>query len=311
MSLITDLRAVSENAVEQIAARFTDLPRPLLAAIGAGDLAVRSLAELRESLADSVGDRVSAGSPVDVTDVRSAVADLSGRAQRVAADVAGSIEQFAADAPARAQELIGQLPGRLAEFQSVAQSLSPDTVRETVESYTQLVGMIYGNFAVRGDRTWSKVRAAGIRPGAVVDAVADTARPVAPGPAAPGSASPRPATAKPTATDPAAARAKAAAAKATAAAAKATAGAAKATAKAGGPAAAHPKVAARPATPRSTATPATPKSTAAPATPRSTAKPATPRSTAKPGVPESLTEAETAVPTTPVPPTSIPPTASD
>jgi len=40
MALVTDFRAVSDNAIEQLADRFDHLPRPLLAAIGAGDLAV-------------------------------------------------------------------------------------------------------------------------------------------------------------------------------------------------------------------------------------------------------------------------------
>ncbi|SDO94012.1 hypothetical protein SAMN04515671_2418 [Nakamurella panacisegetis] len=183
MSLITDIRAVSENAVEQLAARFSDLPRPLLAAIGAGDMAVARLADLRESLSESIGDRVSPPS-LDVTDVRSAAADLGAKvvdlpskAQKVAADVAGSIESFAAEAPAKAQELISTLPDKLAELQAAAQSLSPDAVRETLEAYTQLAGMIYGNLADRGDKTWNKVRATGLHPGAVVDAVAARTRP--------------------------------------------------------------------------------------------------------------------------------------
>lgn len=186
MSLITDIRAVSENAVEQLAARFSDLPRPLLAAIGAGDMAVERLADLRESLSDSIGERVSSPS-LDVTDVRSAAADLGSKvsdlpskAQKVAADVAGSIESFAAEAPGKAQELISTLPEKLAELQAAAQSLSPDAVRETLEAYTQLAGMIYGNLADRGGKTWSKVTATGIHPGAVVDAVAAKARPSKP-----------------------------------------------------------------------------------------------------------------------------------
>ena len=186
MSLITDIRAVSENAVEQLAARFSDLPRPLLAAIGAGDMAVERLADLRESLSDSIGERVSSPS-LDVTDVRSAatdlgskVSDLPSKAQKVAADVAGSIESFAAEAPGKAQELISTLPEKLAELQAAAQSLSPDAVRETLEAYTQLAGMIYGNLADRGGKTWSKVTATGIHPGAVVDAVAAKARPSKP-----------------------------------------------------------------------------------------------------------------------------------
>ncbi len=242
MSLITDLRAVSDNAIEQVAARFADLPRPLLAAIGAGDMAIERLAELREQVESSVGERV-AGTPLDVKDVRATVTDLPGRAQKaaadlpgraqqvaadlqgraqkaaadlpgkaqqlaadlpgkaqkaaadlpakaqqvaadlpskaqqVAADVAGNIEQFAADAPGKAQDLIAQLPGRLAEFQAAAKSLSPDAIKETIEAYTQLVGMIYGKLAERGDKSWTKARTIGLHPGAIVDAVAAKARP--------------------------------------------------------------------------------------------------------------------------------------
>lgn len=195
MALIDDLRAVSENAVEQLAARFSELPRPLLAAIGAGDMAVARFADLRESLAD-LGDRVGPPS-VDIPDVRATVADLPGkarkvvadlpsraqraagdlpsraqqaagdlpsRAQEIAAEVATGIEHFAAEAPARVQELLAQLPDKLAEVQIAAQSLSPDQVRETVDAYAQLAGMIFGNLADRGDRTWTRVRSAGLRP---------------------------------------------------------------------------------------------------------------------------------------------------
>ena len=236
MSLIDDLRAVSENAVEQLAARFTDLPRPLLVAIGAGDMAVARLAELREVLTESLGDRVGPPS-VDLPDVRSAVAGLPGKAQRVAADlpgkaqqvaadlpgkaqrvaadlpgraqqvaseVAASIEHFAAEAPGRAQELIAQLPDKLAEVQIAAQSLSPDQVRETVDAYAHLAGMIFGSLADRGDRTWTKVRSAGLRTGVVVDS------------------SDGPATAAARASAAAAARASAATARAAAAAVRAT-----------------------------------------------------------------------------------------
>ena len=210
MSLITDIRAVSENAVEQLAARFSDLPRPLLAAIGAGDMAVERLADLRESLSDSIGERVS-GTSLDVTDVRSAatdlgskVSDLPSKAQKVASDVAGSIESFAAEAPGKAQELISTLPEKLAELQAAAQSLSPDAVKETLEAYTQLAGMIYGNLADRGGKTWSKVTATGLHPGAVVEAVAAKARPAKPAAKAPAAA---PATKAPAASAPTATKA--------------------------------------------------------------------------------------------------------
>ena len=54
MSFVTDIRAVSESAIEQLADRFDDLPRPLLAAIGAGDLAVEQWAALRESVIEQM-----------------------------------------------------------------------------------------------------------------------------------------------------------------------------------------------------------------------------------------------------------------
>ena len=104
-------------------------------------------------------------------------ADLPSRAQKVAADVAGNIEQFAAEAPGKAQDLIVQLPGRLADFQAAVKSLSPDAINETIEAYTQLVGMIYGSLADRGEKTWSKARAAGMHSAGVVDAVTAKTRP--------------------------------------------------------------------------------------------------------------------------------------
>lgn len=170
MSLITDIRAVSENAVEQIAARLSELPRPMLAAIGAGEMAMERLADLRESISDSMGDRIPAPS-IDITDFRSAasdlgsrVSDLPSRAQKVAADVAGTFEQFAAQAPVKAQEFIAQMPEKVGEFQAAAQSLSPDAVKETVGAYSHLAGMIYSHLADKGDKTWTRFRASAVRP---------------------------------------------------------------------------------------------------------------------------------------------------
>ncbi|MET3806206.1 hypothetical protein ABIB25_003216 [Nakamurella sp. UYEF19] len=312
MSLITDIRAVSENAVEQIAARFSDLPRPLLAAIGAGDMAIERLADLRESFAGSVGEHVSVPS-VDAGDLRSAVGDFPARAQKVASEVAGSVEKFAAEAPAKAQEFIAQLPEKLAEVQTAAQSLSPDAAKETIEAYTQLAGMIYGSLADRGGKRWSKVRAAGIRPGVVIDAAAAKVRPVKAtttsstrpnaGPVATATATrpfnPRtaPSASAPTKAAPTNAAPRAATKAATT---KVRAPrtprvpAAKVVPPnvtiANVPAANSPRttrVSAKPATPRSAAKPATPKSTAKPATPRATAGPATPKSAAAEPIAES------------------------
>ena len=285
MSLLTDLRAVSENAVEQVASRFSDLPRPLLAAIGAGDMAVERLADLREALMDSIGDRVGSRS-VDTADVRAAVGDLPSRVQKVAADVAGNIEQFAAEAPGKAQDLIAQLPDKLSELQLAAQTLSPDAIKDTVEAYTQLVGLIFGNLADRGDKTWSKVRSAGLRPGAVVDAATGTKSSPAEKATPRSAASGARAEAKPTATrvSPPGPRAPHTAAKTPpkphGAKSETPRSARSATPKDG-----QPKVATHASAPKSTAKPATPASSARPATPKSSAKPATPHSSAAPATP--------------------------
>ncbi|MET0965151.1 MAG: hypothetical protein ABWZ02_02075, partial [Nakamurella sp.] len=54
MPFVTDIRSVSDSAIDSIADRFNDLPRPLLAAIGAGDFAIEQLAALRESLIEQI-----------------------------------------------------------------------------------------------------------------------------------------------------------------------------------------------------------------------------------------------------------------
>ena len=202
MSIVTDIRAVSENAIEQVADRFDDLPRPLLAAIGAGDLAVERLAALRESLRNQLPQTT-----VDDQDVRSLAAELPGMAQKLAADLPataqkvaaelpGMAQKAAADAqkaafdiaasiqdsiqawvtqlPAKAQELVAELPEMIDELRSV---VSVDTIRASVEAYTQLLGSIYGSLADRGDKTWSKVRSGSLAPGTVVDAVAEAPKP--------------------------------------------------------------------------------------------------------------------------------------
>lgn len=151
MSLRDDLKNVSDAAIEQLSARFHDLPRPLLAAIGAGDIAVERLAALRESLTGSLPTGRTPGGD----DVKAFASDLPARAQQVAGEVAQSLEQFASSAPAKAQKLISELPDKASEF---ADSLSPENVRGTVEAYTQMVAMIYDNLAERGGKAVAKAR---------------------------------------------------------------------------------------------------------------------------------------------------------
>jgi hypothetical protein len=219
MSFVTDIRAVSDGAIEQIADRFADLPRPLLAAIGAGDLAVEQWAALRESIIEQLSNggsrRVAAvtfttdlparaqqaateyagkaqqaatdyvGKAQQVVielpakaqqvagglgNAQQVAADLPLRAQTVAAQVARSIGAFASQMPAKAQELLAELPETIAEFSG---DLTVESVRDTMDAYTELVGSIYGSLADRGERTWSRVRSSPLRPGTVVDAAPD------------------------------------------------------------------------------------------------------------------------------------------
>ncbi len=172
MSFGADIRDVSDSAIDRLADRFDGLPRPLLAAIGAGDFAVEQLAALRENLVEQLA--AGAQQPVDlraateyVGKAQQAAGDLPHRAQQIAAEVADSVQGFATQIPARAQELVAGLPAKVAEFRG---DLSVETVRDTVEAYTQLVGSIYGILADRGDRSWSRVRSSSLRPGTVVDA---------------------------------------------------------------------------------------------------------------------------------------------
>jgi len=167
MSLFTDIRHVSDSAIDQLAGQFHDLPRPLLAAIGAGDLAVERLAKLREQLTENVGTPTG-------DDVKSLAADLPARAQKIAGEVAHNLEQFAASAPEKAQKLIGELPAKASEL---TDSLSPANIRGTVEAYTQMVAMVYDNLADRGSKATEKVRA---QSGKVADVVDAPAAPKAP-----------------------------------------------------------------------------------------------------------------------------------
>lgn len=252
MSFLTDLRAVSEGVVEQVAGRFTDLPRPLLAAIGAGDVAVERLAELREQLRDALPgteELAEVAKARNIEDVRSLAGHLPAKAQQAAAGVASSIEQYLAQAPAKAQELVAELPTKVAEF---SQALSPETVRETLEAYTQLAGHIYGNLADRGETAWEKVVGSGLIPGAVVEQAAPkpAAKPAATKPAA--ATKPTRAAATPRATAKSEVKAKPAtrASKPATTAATPTA----ATSKAATPKAATPKTAAKAAAPKTAET---------------------------------------------------------
>src|SRR6476646_11770402 len=107
MSFVTDIRAVSESAIEQLADRFDDLPRPLLAAIGAGDLAVEQWAALRESIIEQLSN----GGSRRVAAV-TFTTDLPARAQQAATEYAGKAQQAATDYVGKAQQVVIELPAK-------------------------------------------------------------------------------------------------------------------------------------------------------------------------------------------------------
>jgi hypothetical protein len=159
MSITEDLRNVSEAALGKLAAQFGDLPRPLLAAIGAGDVAVERLVRLRDQLGDlwhderhtAEGDNAGAAGDEAVTggdeEGGSRLADATRRAQHVAEDVARRLGDAVGEVPDKAQKLIADLP---AKAQEVANSLSRENLKETVESYTRRVADVYRELADRG-----------------------------------------------------------------------------------------------------------------------------------------------------------------
>src|SRR5664279_1595280 len=150
MSLVTDIRSVSESVIEQIADQFDDLPRPLLAAIGAGDLAVQSLAALRQSLMEQI-----ATTTVDADGVRSfatslsdkatkVVVDWSEKAQKAAADLADQTQKGIAGLSDQTQKSIAGLAGQtqktVAELPAKAQHAAVDLPAKAQHGMEELPG---------------------------------------------------------------------------------------------------------------------------------------------------------------------------
>jgi hypothetical protein len=152
MTFLTDLRGMSEAALNQLTERFGDLPRPLLAAIGAGDFAVEQLAELRAALGDTLEHQ--AAGPVG--NAKGFATDLPHRMQDAASEVMESVQKLAADAPALTQHLVEQLPARVAD---IREALSAEQLKGAVDGYAQLAAIIYGSLAERGDRKLATVMA--------------------------------------------------------------------------------------------------------------------------------------------------------
>lgn len=181
MATATDLTAKAQAAAEQFAARVADrlpeLPKPVLAAIGAADLAGRQLVELLEKIGErtgiadlphsvgGVGDRVGNVRGA-AEDLPSKVSDMVQELPARAKEFADQLEGMATRIPGRMQKLSDELPGKVAE---VGEQLQPEHLRQTAEAYGQLAGSIFASLVDRGEKAWSEVRAGGPVPGTVVE----------------------------------------------------------------------------------------------------------------------------------------------
>ncbi|MEO7126990.1 MAG: hypothetical protein ABI382_02330 [Nakamurella sp.] len=149
MNIVGDIKNVSEAALGKLAAQFGELPRPLLAAIGAGDVAVERLAKLQERMRRLVDDeRDEEQQNKEESDTEgSRISEMAGKAQKVMEDVAHRLGDAAEGVSDRAQQMIADLP---AKAQEVANSLSRENLRDTVDSYTKKVADVYNELADRG-----------------------------------------------------------------------------------------------------------------------------------------------------------------
>ncbi|MDQ2844897.1 MAG: hypothetical protein M3Y77_00755 [Actinomycetota bacterium] len=187
MAQSNDPMARAQAALEKIADRLPELPKPVLAAIGAADLAGRQLSDLLNSLADRAGIKSAylPGRDEVVDELRSAANDLPSRVQQLATnlpdraqalvadlpgrakELADQLEQFATRLPGRVQKFTDELPGKAKEF---SEQMQPDQLKQSADAYRQLIGSVLSTLAGRGEKAWDDIRNTGPVPGSVVDA---------------------------------------------------------------------------------------------------------------------------------------------
>lgn len=201
MAQSNDPMARAQAALEKIADRLPELPKPVLAAIGAAELAGRQLSDLLNSLADRAGIKSPhlSGRDQVVDELRGAANDLPGRVQQLttnlpdraqelvadlpgrAKELADQLEQFATRLPGRVQKFTDELPGKAKEF---SEQMQPDQLKQSADAYRQLIGSVLSTLADRGEKAWDDIRNTGPVPGSVVDAGSAKAADSAPKPAA-------------------------------------------------------------------------------------------------------------------------------
>lgn len=186
-----DFAERAQAALTKLADRMPNLPDPVLAAIGAADVAGRQLVGLINSLAEK-----SPVKPVKpqlpklperdevVDELRSVAQDLPSRLQHLAEDaperlqeaakelpekaraLADQLEQFATALPGKVQRLADELPDKARE---VGEQLQPDQLRQSADAYRELLGSVYATLTERGGKAWQELRNTGPVPGTVVD----------------------------------------------------------------------------------------------------------------------------------------------
>lgn len=158
--IVTELKNLSEAALGRLGTQFGDLPAPLLAAVGASDVALDHLAHLRDYLTggqdqggDS-GDGAPGGDddiPGDADDERHSgggrFAGADAEARRVLSAAESAVRRLARDVPDRAQQALADLPARA---QEVANSLQPGRLRETASSASRRVTDAVSDLVERG-----------------------------------------------------------------------------------------------------------------------------------------------------------------
>lgn len=186
MTTSNDISARAQAALERVADRLPELPKPVLAAVGAADLAGRQLFDFVNKLSDKAGVKAPTIPDRDevVDELRAAASDLPGKVQALAAEMPDKVQELVAELPDKAKELADQLeqfatslPGRVQKFtdelpgkvSEVGEQLQPDQIKNTAEAYGQLLGTVFSTLAERGEKTWDDLRNNGPKAGTVVD----------------------------------------------------------------------------------------------------------------------------------------------
>lgn len=192
MSTSHDISSRAQAMLEKVADRLPNLPKPVLAAIGAADLAGRQLTELLNRIGEKSGGSALTSKLTKLPDrdevvdeLRQTAADLPGRVQQVAADLPEKVSGLVAELPAKAKEFAdqleraaGRLPGQVQKLtdelpgkvSEVTEQLQPDQLKASAEAYRQLISTMFDSLAERGGKAWSEIRNSGPATGAVVDA---------------------------------------------------------------------------------------------------------------------------------------------